>query len=35
MKTFAGRTRRLARSLYPDSTSVHAAVDEAWAAVGL
>jgi Zn-dependent metalloprotease len=35
MKTFAGRTRRLAKSLYPDNTSVHAAVDEAWAAVGL
>ena len=35
MKTFAGRTRRLARSLYPGNTSVHAAVDEAWAAVGL
>jgi len=35
MKTFAGRTRRLAKSLYPDRTAVHAAVDEAWAAVGL
>jgi Zn-dependent metalloprotease len=35
MKTFAGRTRRLAKSLYPGRATVHAAVDAAWAAVGL
>ena len=35
MKTFAARTRRLARSMYPDRASVYAAVDQAWGTVGL
>lgn len=35
MATFAGRTRRLAKSLYPERKAVHAAVDAAWTAVGL
>ena len=35
MKTFAGRTRRLAKKLYPERAAVHDAIDAAWAAVGL
>ena len=35
MKTFATRTRRLARSRFPGEPAVTAAVNAAWAAVGL
>jgi Zn-dependent metalloprotease len=35
MKTFAGRTRKLAKTLYPADIAVYNAVDKAWSAVGL
>jgi Zn-dependent metalloprotease len=35
MKAFADRTRKLAKSLYPASAAIFAAVDQAWADVGL
>jgi Zn-dependent metalloprotease len=35
MKTFAQRTRKVAKSLFPRDTSTWVAVDSAWKAVGL
>ncbi len=35
MKTFANRTRSVARTLFPDEPAIRAAIDEAWKAVGL
>jgi hypothetical protein len=35
MKTFATRTRRLARTMFPADPSVAQAVDKGWKAVGL
>jgi Zn-dependent metalloprotease len=35
MKTFANRTRKLAKSMFPDKAAVYAAVDKAWIDVGL
>jgi Zn-dependent metalloprotease len=35
MKTFANRTRKLARTMFAANASVYAAVDKAWTAVGL